>query len=216
MSAREPGAGGDTAENSNQNGCLRLCWDRGSGLASIVKMSARLAALGLAFTQMGCLVTESVAFPDEANVPPSIVSRVGAANPLDSIVRFNVDQATVLPDGGPLVPNELKFEVDVRDPNLTQRLLAKIFVDNVFALDGSMEKSGTMKRAFEFSVAGSLLMPEGSCHKIELLVSSAFDFGAATRTTVDRDDIATAVWWVRSTRSDVSVVVDMALCPHPP
>ncbi len=188
----------------------------GSALASFLGVSLRCAALGLALSQMACVVTDPIAFPDEANVPPSIVSRALAANPLDKIVRFDVDQSGSSPDGGAPVPNEKTFEVYVRDPNLTQRLQAKIFVDGLgTSLDREVPPSAQLARPFEFTVAGSFLPltaeGSGACHKVELLVSGEFRFGS--REPLVDDDLAQAVWWVRSIDSG-HTTVDMALCPR--
>ena len=197
--------------NTNEYGHLRRGGASGSGLASTVKKCACAAAAGLALSLMGCLVTENVSFPDETNVPPSVVSATSAVNPLDKIVRYDLDSTGPSDGGGGT--QEARFEVQVRDPNLSQSLQAKVFVNDRSLLDREIPPMGTqLARPFEFTVPGSSFSPAGNCYRVELLVSGGFRFGS--RVPIDPVDIAQAVWWVRSIDSG-HLTVDMALCNRP-
>lgn len=208
MSARVPSARGVSAAKTSDYGALSRVPRTGSALASFLKMSALPAVIGLALTQMACLVTESVPFPDEANVPPSIVSSAGAVNPLDEIVRFDLDSTGPTDGGGGT--QESRFQVQVRDPNVSQSLQAKVFVNSASLLDREIPPMGSqLARPFEFTVPASSFSPAGNCYKVELLVSGGFRFGS--RVPIDPADIAQAVWWVRSIDSG-HLTVDMALC----
>jgi len=175
-------------------------------------MSARYAAIGLALSQMACLVTDPIDFPEERPCPPSIGSSQSAHNRLDQVVRFNVDERGGTDDAGAPTMPELTFEVVVFDCNLDQNLVARTFVDGVpnEATGRVVHNTGALRRDFDFTVPGTFFAGAGTCHKVELLVSGAFVVDDPRR-PIDPDDLATAVWWVRST-DDLNTPVDMALC----
>ncbi len=146
---------------------------------------------------MSCLVTEPIQIPEEVNLPPSIMSAPEAramGTALDQIVVFDEGDGAM----------EQEFQVVVRDPNADQSLEYQIWVDFNGSLDslvgsGTIEPTGTMDRSFAFTVRSDKLGPAAACRKVELLVSTEFDFNIDTmlRQPVEALDIAQAVWWVR-------------------
>lgn len=182
----------------------------------------RLALLLMPLVLMSCLVTDNAQIPEEDNLPPSIVSGDSArtmGRALDQIIEVNLDEF----DEG----SELTIPVIVRDPNLSQTLRYNAYVDfegnpaGTLISEGTIMPSGEvdcgaplcLERLFNLNVPITELAPAGECHKIELLVSSQFNGGAAFRQGLDPVDIAHAVWWVRSTNSMFSTV-QMSSCPR--
>lgn len=156
---------------------------------------------------MACVVTDPIEFSPERNLPPAISSAPSALNPIERIVRLDLDENGA--DGGQL---ELTFQVVINDPNLQQSLEAKVFIDrDTRALNEyEIAPSGSLTRPFAFTVPAASLGPAGTCHKVELVVSAAFTFG--TRRPVEDGDVGNAVWWIRSF-DDVNPDVDLATCP---
>lgn len=186
------------------------CATRGAGVAACVRGLGLVCLLGAA---QGCLVTDTIDFPEEANVPPVITSAPGAVNPLNRFVRVDLDEVV---DGG---SNELRFDVLVRDENVSQRLEAKVFLNYrpEFASPDQelgyfqIPATGSVTRSASFAVIRDRVRPAGECHKLELLVSGRFEFEAGSRNPEIPDDIAQAVWWIATTDRE-SPVVDARGC----
>ena len=188
----------------------------GTSLAGYLLRGVALAAALCSMTS--CLVTDPVDFPQEENFPPSIVSAARAREmgvALDQIIRV-----VVPPDRS----GELVIPVEVRDPNVEQDL------DYIWLLDfradlsvnvlNDLEDDSTLfgiengpeVRDLELNVPLRELGSTGSCHKIELLVSSQFSSVVNPREPEQPGDIAQAVWWVHLTDAE-NTEVDMGLCP---
>lgn len=166
--------------------------------------------LALPLSLMGCLVTDEIEFRPETSYPPSIESRPGAENPLDEVIV--VDTSATGLDGG--TGGEIMLEVFVRDPNVQETLFAKLYRDNdsvaIRELPIPPDGSGATKRAIDIRVPMTAVATPG-CHRLELRVTSQFEFGSPD--PVDPDDLGTAVWWV-ATHSGEDPSIDPSLCPR--
>jgi hypothetical protein len=175
-------------------------------------LAAHLLVLTFIASSTACLVTDRIDFPAEINVPASVVSAPGAKYPLDRVGIVFADET----QGDDGEPRELAFEVIVRDPNRDQNLQAQVYVDLQVARISNIPPSGTIERSWQFIVPlAPLLGPpsatQGTCHKIELLVSA--DFQGQQRVPADSQDLAVAVWWVGIIRQSQQVV-DLSTCPQ--
>lgn len=154
--------------------------DRGISLAFLLPV--------LCSVQNGCLVTESIDFPEEENVAPLIFARQGSPSPITGPLRTEPG-------------NELVFEVVVQDPNVTQDLeyvlLRNFDPDRMLisvVADGLLPASGNVERALDFRVqSGEIGMP-GTCARLDLFATSAFQgVGPEPETP---GDLARATWLV--------------------
>lgn len=181
-------------------------------------VSLLVTALLSSSMSMSCLIVEPPEPATEVNYPPSIASASTAYDlpiptPLDQIVQIQVDNE--LRRG----TTEVVFPVEIRDPNINQALHYQVFVDPQPGLAVPEKQSppviegiGEVVRPWEFALDLDLFAVAGRCHKVELLVSSAFGFGSAYRDPVEPGDLAQAVWWVEST-DDIDTTADLSTCP---
>ena len=189
-------------------------------VSRMVRRSGLLLVFALfsSFTSMSCLILDPPEPPQEVNYPPSIASAASANDltiptPLDQIVQIQVD------DERRRGTTEIVFPVEIRDPNVDQPLHYQVFVDPQPSLAVPEKQSppvidgtGEVVRPWEFTLDLDLFAVAGRCHKVELLVSSAFGFGSAYRDPVVPGDLAQAVWWVEST-DDLNTTADLSTCP---
>jgi len=180
----------------------------------------------------GCLVTETKRFPQEQNLPSSVVTDESAEFQADEIIRLEGLPAPL--DGG--VPTELTLNVVVRDPNLDQPLQARLFadnappglpssqevgcppgVDNVLLCrdveptpDRQLERPLTLG-PIQLALLG-LGLDEGRCLRLDLRVSEQFN---TDRGSDDPDGdffVSQLVWWVLVTNGDPNV--PLGSCPQ--
>lgn len=196
---------------------------RGTCVAGFQSVRAVALSAGSAILMMGCLVTEKVEFVDEQNLPPSILVPESARYSPREIFTFDINSMGAPVDGGTGVA-ELRFEVEVRDPNLDDRLFAQSFTD--IGRRRPVEEvppSGAISRSFTFTINAADFSPATDqnplaapgCHRVDLCVSSAF---ADRCVAVDPIDLAAATWWVRVINSAASPevnAIDLAECPRP-
>ncbi len=205
-----------------------LCANRigGTSLASVwgvrFGVAPLMTCLALMTILSGCPVTDQIDLPSEPNYPPSIVSPPNASDierGMDQIIRLDVSD----PDLG----TELVLPVIIRDGNVDQPLEFRIFLDSVtIGRDvrgwiesgvGNVSPTGTIERSLDLRVP---LMEQGGlevtlrqpgCHRVEILVSSAFE---NVRDVETPGDLGTAVWWVETTDPEGLDTVDMSSCPR--
>ena len=144
-----------------------------------------------------CLILEDFDLPEEPNYPPSIVAdrAVPDAPPLTEILELDRSD--------PLL-TEVTFAVKVRDPNIDQQLEYQVYVDFQGSIEASlitMEEttvpiSGTDERPLAFTISDLTRFTTGTCHKVELRVSSEFKRFPELRDPATDGDLAVAVWWV--------------------
>jgi hypothetical protein len=178
--------------------------------ASVVAVSAGSVTAG---SLSGCVVLERKSYEDEPSLPPSIVTPPTARFPLDRIVRL--EPAGVADDAGET--SSLAFDVIVRDPNVNQRLDARVYVDQPAGLPAPppiqagppVAANGRVERPYTF-VLGRALFADDRCHKVELVVASEF---VGNRTPADPGEFATAVWWVAPAPSSPGATIDLRGCP---
>lgn len=172
---------------------------------------------------MGC-ITQDLHFVPPENFPPSVGVPEGGARPLDAVVRLTADQLSGGGDAGPL--NFLRFDVEVRDPDVDQELQYLLFIDyqrGVTTLPNgagfvpavAQGASDRRSRVFPLQVpVVSSVLREPGCHRVELLVSERFRVvdGVQTREPLTEGDLGTGVWWV-ATQATEGDAVDMTGCP---
>jgi hypothetical protein len=169
----------------------------------------------------GCL-TQNVQYEVPRNYPPSIETPDTAQFPLNSVIQIP-SELTVAGDGGADVSSVIRLQIDVRDPNLEQRLEYRVFVDFDPAMPridafqpippASLTATDRLTRRVEILVPVTQLgrSNERRCHRIEVLVSSAFQ-SVGLRSPVEPGDLASATWWVARQDEGISTVVDMRNC----
>jgi hypothetical protein len=164
---------------------------------------------------MGCLVTEEAQFQQVDNFPPSIESRSGE-HPLTEVIEIDLEKEQ---------PSQsIVFDVQIRDPNVTQTLFLKAFKNNDFtgeiaraeippddpALVSEME---ARVRDVQINVPRGPFQVTG-CHRLELRVSSNFEFEAPAE-PAQAGDLGTAVWWI-FTKDSAKREFDPVNCPRQP
>ena len=92
-----------------------------SKIAGMLHFASRTALVASALGA-GCITTNPVEFQEEENFPPSIVSQPLAAFPLNEIGMIDLDEPTEV--------EEMPLEVVIRDPNVSQTLQYRIFLDS--------------------------------------------------------------------------------------
>ena len=166
-----------------------------------------------------CL-TQNVQFDVPRNFPPSLTTPETARHPLNSVIQLPTELGAPSGDGGS--SNAIDLLIQVRDPNLEQRLQYRVFVDHNPALPPTVVSEGPIPPALP-SVSDRLvrdvfldvpfnLVSAPGCHRIEVFVSTAFRNAFESRVPREEGDLATATWWV-STQQDVASSVDMRGCP---
>lgn len=180
-------------------------------LAVLFRHLVDLAPIPLLMTLSGCLVTDVIELPDEEQCPPSIETPSNARYPLNQIVSLQLD---LLPAGA---GTGLEFVVDVRDCNEEQALQLKAVLDFRPAVDpdppiisrfliNPLEREG-----FTFQVPLEDLNEAGRCQKLEVYVSSQFQFEEEL-SPVESGDLGTAAWFIEVTDED-NPVVETNTCP---
>lgn len=182
-----------------------------------------MACLTLTALLSGCPVTDQIELPSEPNYPPSIVSpptAVDIGRSMNQIIRINLSD--------PEVGTELTLPFIIRDANVDQALEYRVFLDSVTATSTVLgwifssevlesRPMGTVERSLEIRIPfvesggfdGGLEQP--GCHRVEILVSTAFD---AIRSPELVGDLGTAVWWIETIDPDNGFdTVDMSSCP---
>lgn len=169
----------------------------------------------------GCL-TQNVQYDVPRNFPPSIETPDTAQFPLNSVIQIP-SELTVASDGGTDISSVIRLQLEIRDPNLEQRLEYRVFVDfdpmmpRIDAFQpippASLTATDRLTRRVEILVPVTQLgrSNERRCHRIEVLVSSAFQ-SVGLRSPVEPGDLARATWWVARQDEGMSTVVDMRNC----
>jgi hypothetical protein len=180
-------------------------------------------AVALASTPLAGCITQDLQFVAPESWPPAVEVPTGGARPLDQVVRLRADLLSGGGDAGPLT--SLRFDVEVRDPDLDQELAYKVYVDYQRGVNEGailadflpplgVTASNRGRRPFSFSVPTAALREPG-CHRVELLVSERFRPASADdtgREPVVAGDLGTATWWV-ATQATEGESVDMTGCP---
>lgn len=180
---------------------------------ALSKATLAAAAAVSAGSAAGCVVLERKAYEDEPSLPPSITTPATARFPLDRVVRLEPPAAG--DDAGET--STLAFDVVVRDPNVNQRLDARVFLDQPAGspaptpiLAGPpVAATGQVDRRYSFLLPRALF-DDDRCHKVELVVASEF---VGNRTPADPGEFAAAVWWVAPVPSSPAATIDLRGCP---
>lgn len=189
--------------------------------ATALRVPSSLVLAAAAVSGAGC-ITQEIQFQAPDNWPPSVANAAGTSYPLEEIVRLRADQLTG-GDGGSITG--LRFDVEVRDPDVDQQLFYKVFVDYQEGVGAGpiltdlvppepLTTEDRGRRALSFTVPIASVRA-AACHRIELLVSSRFERAGsdtAGRDPVEDGDLGTATWWV-ATQATEAERVDMATCP---
>lgn len=178
----------------------------------IAQFLPRMFALVPSLALTGCLAFDKVELPEIPDYPPSVLDDFDTPNPSTGIVELDFSQ----PDSSePLV-----LMVILRDPNISQELTYRVFVDGTPS-DSNMVVSETveptlpvhlMDREVTVEVPIAPLRDSG-CHRVELIVSGGFDTGVDLRAPALTNDFASLVWWVRSSET-VGSNIDLQACPR--
>lgn len=175
----------------------------------IAQFSLRMLALTSSLALTGCLAFDKVELPEIPDYPPSVLDHLDTPHPSTGIVELDFT------GGGNTEP--LVLMVVLRDPNISQELTYRVFVDGT-PNDSNMVVSETVAPTMELdrpvivNVPIVHLTPVG-CHRVELIVSGAFvNTGVDQRLPLRANDFASLVWWVRST-DGVTTNIDMQACP---
>lgn len=172
-----------------------------------------LAACSLLLTSsalMGCILRDFDYDPPK-NRPPSVESVANGLTPLNRVLLVNLSQE---PGGDAGLPNDLRFEAEIRDLDVAQALEARVYVDSELVVEypipPTIDAADPRRRPFSFTISRTGIPP--GCHLVELLVSSesGFEF-LPSRNPREAGDIGSGQWWIAAT-SDAQPIVDMALC----
>lgn len=191
----------------------------GTGFASVPGVLRGGVAALLMMTLPACVVLREPGFEPPPNTPPSVEEppRGFTPSPLNRIIE--VDDTFVPGEDQGMPSNELRFIVDVRDPDVNDLLVARVTVNRptqtqveiILARDDTLEPTGLPVREYEFLVGLEFFEPAPSCNLVEVFVSREF------RTPLDvlvdpqdDEDIGTAAWFVA--RSDESGTVNIDAC----
>lgn len=194
----------DLAARRERGGC-------GTRVAQGSPVSRRILAIAAATTLlMGCIIRD-FDYEPPANSWPSVESTPSTGTtPLNRIHQIDLS-AAIGGDGG--VPNDERFEVIVRDDDISQPLQARIYLDNVLIrerpIPAEPDSPDPRRRTFSFFLPRSAIT-EG-CHLVELLVSSQNGFELyPSRNPIEPGDIASAQWWVAASLTEP---IEMDRCP---
>lgn len=188
-------------------------------------MIARSALVASGALLPACL-TQHVQYEPPRNYPPSIESAPAAIHPLNSVIQLPTELGSATDDGGTASAMSIPLTIDVRDPNLDQRLSYRVFVDynpadprepvlevDIPPTQRTADDRLTRRVDITLPISGRLSLPE--CHRVEVFVVGLpegfqnFPNGRLPR--VD-GDLATATWWV-ARQPDEGGPVDMRGCP---
>jgi hypothetical protein len=162
-----------------------------------------------------CLVTDRIEFKEEKNLPPAFLDTTERKTPMGSMIKVNLSDFD-----DESVPQEVKFELQVRDENVTQILETRYDLTTLES-DGHTSRlvdrdfgpqliSGGPLRPVELTIEKGRFLPAGSCFLLELFVSSKFE---SWDKPVAEGDIATARWLI-AVSSQAVPQVDFNTCPN--
>lgn len=171
---------------------------RGTRVAQGSAVSRPVLLIAAATTLlMGCILRD-FDYEPPANSPPSVESVPLSATPLGSIHRIDLD---VTPGGDGGVLNEVEFEAEVRDLDVSQPLRGRVILGATTLLEerdiaAELDSPDPRRRTISFKVARSQI-PARGCHQIELHVSSQNGFEPwPNRNPLEAGDIGTGLWWI--------------------
>lgn len=155
----------------------------------------------------GCLVTESVEFEEEENLPPALYDEPGSKTPIGLPVPVNRDEQET---------GEIVFSLQVRDENVLQTLKTRYELSSPLEIPSLIEVgpdvgiSGEPIRHFEFGIPVSLIRQD-YCYRLLLVVTSGFsnDLKLWDKPLLD-GDVAKARWLI------VEEGADTKDCPYAP
>ncbi|MCA9601452.1 MAG: hypothetical protein R3A78_00420 [Polyangiales bacterium] len=153
---------------------------------------------------MGCLVTESISFPVEENLPPAVVQ---ADPPWNRVVPVIVTPDTT----------EIRFAITIRDENVDQRLQWIADIDRnanlgqLARFNGQLEPTGMPERLLDLSIPTAILGSGSSCHRLDLRVSSEFEFSTQDEPK-DPNDLDSVTWWLNVRPAD-EMGASLDACP---
>ncbi len=191
-------------QKSRDSQALRPSKDPGMAFALELYVMRWLTMAAL-LTSMSCLVTEKAQVERQGNLPPSVLA---VSPPFDAIVQVDLADSEL--------GSEVSFEVEVRDPNLSQELKLQAYLNyegtpstSLIELDSNVlmpatdeEGAFTLMRTYRLNVPVARLTAP-NCHKVELLVSAQFQRGPTEfRFPEEEGDLAHAVWWLRVVDND--------------
>lgn len=161
-------------------------------------------------------VTQNVHFEPPQNYPPSIESSRSAQHPLGTIIRLG--EAPGANDGG-MATESIVLEVDIRDPNVEERLNYSVFLNfdpnlaipplEVARMD-LPDANGELVRPVSIVLARTLFSRR--CNRVELFVTGEAGFRSPPnqRTPNLAGNIATATWFVVDDRAGEVSITDCA------
>ena len=157
----------------------------------------------------GCLVTDSVDFKEEENLPPILSDQLDSKYPISSIV--SIDRANS--EGG-----EIVFTPQVRDENIMQELQTRYELSSqqeavsTVGVGPDIYPSGEATRHFDFSIPVTTIIQD-HCYRLQLVVTSEFDnHSMIWDKPLKEGDIARAKWWIVEEGADM--VEDCAILKY--
>jgi hypothetical protein len=171
-------------------------------------LSVGMVALMSSVALTGCVAFGKVELPEMPDYPPSLVDGARTEYPSTGIVELDLS--------GGLSLDPLPLSVVMRDPNLSQTLSYRVFVDGTLS-DPNVATFGTVAPTMELDRAVTVQVPivglrDVGCHRVELVVTGGFALDGDFRAPALANDFASLVWWVRST-DGVTTSVDLQECP---
>lgn len=161
---------------------------------------------------MGCILRD-FDYDPPPNAPPSVESLPTGQTPLNRIIDVDL---SAQPGGDAGVPNEIHFEVEVRDPNVEQPLQGRVYFDNTLLrellIPPVLDAPDPRRRTVRFDIPLSGIAR--GCHLVELLVTSEGGFEPyPSREPREPGDIGSGQWWIAAglTADDP---VEMNDCPE--
>ncbi|MDQ3033505.1 MAG: hypothetical protein M3Y87_13885 [Myxococcota bacterium] len=171
-------------------------------------------------------MTQNVQYEAPRNYPPSIESAPAAMHPLNSVIQLPIELGSSSDDGGTSTAMSIPLSIDVRDPNLDQRLRYRVFIDfnptdprmpeleiDIPPTQPTADDRLTRRVEITLPISGRLSLP--GCHRIEVFVAGlpeGFQNAPNGRLPRLEGDLATATWWV-ARQPDEGGPVDMTGCP---
>jgi hypothetical protein len=197
MSRRRPHRGWGKNQNAFYFNMLGLLQRDGTKNASI--FIGGLLPICIMLT--GCLVTERVELEDK-NFPPSFVDIPSSPTPIGALIVVNRADFTKTE------PIEINFELQVRDENIDQELIARYQISTRNQPNASDPESTPPQERPPIGGSGLLLRklalpiqfspsPLGQCYRLDLLVTSEFANKPDTWEDPALDgDLARAKWLI--------------------
>ena len=146
---------------------------------------------------MGCILRD-FDYEPPPNSPPSVESLPLSMTPLGSI---HVTDLTQTPGGDGGIPNEISFEAEVRDMDVSQPLEGRVFlgtslIREIRPIPAEVDSPDPRRRTVSFSIPRSRI-PGVGCYPVELLVTSANGFEPfPSRNPLEPGDIGSGLWWI--------------------